>query len=326
MKVKALLRSVAAASALAAISAIASEPARAQAYPSQDIRFVCVFPAGSGADVYVRFFAEQVKKVSGKTIIVENKPGAAGLVGIEYTARAKPDGHTILVHGASGVINIPALYKNPPIDVLKDIEVVAPLLTQPWMILVDAKSPYQNMKQLTEAMLKKGDKSSYSVAATSGTIMGELYKAATGVKSIEVNYKTAGDSWNDMIAGRTDWGAHDPVASIAEARKGTMRILAISPAKRSQSLPDIPTMTEQGIPMDVTLWWAAMVPPGVPAPVKAQIAAWFAKAVASPETKTFLAQFGADPLTETIEASHERYRKGVDQWKEWVKIGKIQPQ
>jgi tripartite-type tricarboxylate transporter receptor subunit TctC len=285
-----------------------------------------VFPAGSGADVYVRFFADQVKKVSGKTVIVENKSGAAGLVGIEYTARAKPDGYTILVHGATGVVNIPALYKNPPIDVTKDLEIVSSILRQPWMIIVDSKSPYQNIKQLTEAMLKKGDKSSYSVAATAGTVMGELYKAATGIKSVEVNYKTAQDSWNDMAAGRTDWGAHDPVASLAELRKGTMRILAVSTGQRVDSQPDIPTMTEQGVPMDMTLWWAAMVPAGVPEATKAQIREWFVKAVQDPETKKFVNQFGGDPLLEPVEESNKRWTRNIDEWKQWAKLAKIDPQ
>jgi len=323
MKLTSLLRSVAAAAVLAVG---ASGQLQAQAYPTQDIRLICVFPAGSGADVYVRFFADQLKKVSGKNVIVDNKPGAAGLVGIEYTARAKPDGHTILVHGATGVVNIPALYKNPPIDVLKDIDVVAPILIQPWMIIVPANSPYQNIKQLTDAMLKKGDKSSYSVAATVGTVMAEIYKRATGVKSVEINYKTAQDSWNDMLSGRVDWGSHDPVAAIAEQRKGTMRILGVSTGKRVESQPDLPTMTEQGVAMDMTLWWAAMLPAGVPAPIKAQIHDWFTKAVEDPETKKFLNQFGADPLVEPVAASKARYEKGVAEWKEWGKIAKIEPQ
>ena len=326
MKLTSLLRTAAAAGVLALGAALAPQGALAQAYPTQDIRLICVFPAGSGADVYVRFFERKLREVSGKNVITENKSGAAGLVGIEYAARSKPDGHTMLIHGATGVMNIPALFKTPPIDVVKDIEVVAPLLRQPWMIIVDAKSPYQNIQQLTDAMKKKGDKSSYSYAATAGLVMGELYKTATGVKSVDIAYKTASDSWNDMFAGRVDWGAHDPVASLAEQRKGTMRILAVSTGKRVDSQPDIPTMTEQGVPMDMTFWWAVMMPSGVPEPIKAQIREWFAKVVADPETKKFLNQFGGDPLMEPVDELKARYLKGVEQWKEWAKIAKIEPQ
>jgi len=326
MKLTSFVRSAVMASALALGATLAPHGALAQAYPTNDIRFVCVFPAGSGADVYVRFFAEQVKKVSGKNIIVENKPGAAGLVGIEYTARSKPDGHTILVHGATGVMNMPALFKNPPIDVTKDIEIVAPILVQPWMIIVPANSPYQNIQELTAAMKKKGDKASYSYAATSGQVMGELYKAKAGLNAVEVSYKTAQDSWNDMLSGRVDYGAHDPVASLAEQRKGTFRILAVSTGKRVESQPQIPTMREQGVDMDITLWWAAMIPPGVPAPIKATIHEWFTKAVQDPETKKFVNQFGGDPLVEPVEASNARFKKGIEEWREWVKIAKIEPQ
>lgn len=320
MKLRTLL--LAAGAALTLMTGAAS----AQSYPSQDIRFVCVFPAGSGADVYVRFFADQIAKVSGHTVIVENKAGAAGLVGIQYVKQAKPDGYTVLVHGATGVVNLPALFKDPQVDPLTDIEVVAPILRQPWMIIVPKDSPYQNMKQLTEAMLKKGDKSSYSDAATSGTVMAELYKAATGVKSVEVNYKTAQDSWNDMISGRVEWGAHDPVASLAEARKGTFRILAVSTPERVKSQPDLPTMTEQGFAMDLTIWWGLMVPKGTPQAVKDKLREWAEKATKAPETEKFLAQFGADPVWESAEATKKRYLANIPEWKEYVKIAKIDPQ
>jgi tripartite-type tricarboxylate transporter receptor subunit TctC len=129
-----------------------------------------------------------------------------------------------------------------------------------------------------------------------------------------------------MFAGRTDYGAHDPVASLAELRKGTMRILAVSTGKRVDSQPDIPTMTEQGVPMDMTLWWAAMVPAGVPAPVKAQIRDWFVKAVSDPETKKFVNQFGGDPLVEPVEESNKRWARNIEEWKQWAKLAKIEPQ
>src|SRR5262249_57823267 len=117
--------------------------AQAQQYPSQDIHFICAFPPGSGADVLVRYFADKVRPLTGKNVIAENRWGAGGNIAIEYVARAKPDGYTVFVHGASGVAASMSLFKNPPVDVGKTIQIASTINRQPFMVLVDAKSPYQ---------------------------------------------------------------------------------------------------------------------------------------------------------------------------------------
>jgi len=310
---------------LAAFAAFVPD-VRAQAYPARDIRFVCAFPPGSGADVLVRYFANAVQKVSGNTVIVENKSGAAGLIAAEYVARSRPDGYTVFVHAGSGVSNIPALYKKPPIDASKAMEVAATINRQPFMIVVDPKSPYKTLAQLTEAMKKKGDKATYGTSATTGTVVGEIYKARTGIKAVEVNYKTASDSLNDQQSGRLDFASMDPQYSLAQMREGRLRILGVSTAQRLQANPDIPTMKEQGVDMDVTGWFAAMVPAGTPLAVKQKLHDWFVKVVSTPETKAFLNQFGGDPLIETMEQGQARLVRDIDNWKEYARIARIVPQ
>ena len=315
-----------AAAVVAAVAALTTTLAEAQAYPSREIRFICAFPAGSGADVLVRYFADAVQKLSGNTIIVENKSGAAGLIATEYVARSRPDGYTVFVHAGSAVSNIPALYKKPPIDVSRALEVVGTINRQPFMIAVDAKSPYKTLAQLTAALKKKGDKATYGASATTGTVMAEIYKARTGIKAVEVNYKTAGDSLNDQLSGRLDFTAVDPVYAIAQQNEGRLRLLAVSTGERLQANPNIPTMKEQGVDMDVTGWWAAMVPAGTPPAVKAKLYEWFHKSVSSPETKAFLNKFGGDPLIETPEQAQARLLRDIAVWKEYAKIAKIVPQ
>jgi len=300
--------------------------AQAQAYPTHEIRFVCAFPPGSGADVLVRYFANEVQKVSGNTIIVENKSGAAGLIAAEYVARSKPDGYTVFVHAGSGVANIPALYKKPPIDAAKAIEVVATINRQPFMIMVDAKSPYKTLAQLTEAMKKKGAKATYGTAATTGTVVAEIYKARTGIKAVEVNYKTGSDSLNDQLSGRLDFTSQDPQYAMSMHREGKLRILGVSTAERLQANAALPTMKEQGVDMDVVGWFAAMVPTGTPAPAKAKLHEWFVKVVSTPETKNFLNQFGGDPMIETMEQGQARLLRDIDAWKEYARIARIVPQ
>lgn len=322
-----ILKKTLGAALLGAASLLAVQTnAHAQAFPTQDIRFVCAFPPGSGADVIVRYFANAVGKISGHTIVVENKPGAAGLIATEYVVRSKPDGHTIFVHAGSAVSNIPALYAKPPFDARKALEVAATINRQPFMILVDAKSPYQTLDELTAAMKKKGDKASYATAATTGTVMGEIYKARTGITAVEVNYKTAPDSINDILSGRIDYAAHDPVFALAQQREGRLRILGVSTGERLAANPEMKTMKEQGVDMDLTGWWAAMVPIGTDKAAKAKITEWFQKAVAMPETKEFLNRFGGDQLQESPEEADKRLLRDIDLWIEYAKIAKIVPQ
>jgi tripartite-type tricarboxylate transporter receptor subunit TctC len=313
-----------AAAALAAITLVGA--AQAQTYPSQDIRLVCAFPAGSGADVLVRYFAEKLRPISGRTVIVENKAGAQGSIAVEYSARSKPDGHTVFVHAATAVAANMHLLKNPPVDVGKSIQVAATINRQPFMLVVDAKSPYKTVAELTAAMKAKGDKATYATAAPTGIIMGEIYKNATGIQAVEVNYKTAPDSLNEITSGKVDFGMHDPVFSLAQQREGRLRILAVSTGKRLQASADLPTMAESGVPMDLTGWWAAMVPTGTPQPVIDQIHKWFVEIVSSDETRAFLNKFGGDPNIMSPAEAQKVFLEDIKNWGDYVKMAKIQPQ
>jgi tripartite-type tricarboxylate transporter receptor subunit TctC len=322
-----LLRRNGAALALALAAGLGAMAGNAQAqdYPTQDIRFICAFPPGSGADVLVRYFAEKLRPIVNRTVIVDNKAGAGGNIATEYTAKAKPDGHTIFVHAGSAVAASMHLFKNPPIDVGKALRVAATINRQPWMLLVDAKSPYKTVADLTAAMKAKGDKANYATAAPTGRIMGEIYKNATAIAAVEVNYKSAPDSLNELTSGKLDYGLHDPVFSLSQQREGRLRILAVSTATRLAASADLPTMTELGIPMDLTGWWAAMVPTGTPKPVIDKIHQWFVQMVSSEETKKFLNSFGGDPFINTPEQAQQIFEKTIKDWGDYVRLAKIEP-
>ncbi len=313
---------------LALAAALAAMPvgARAQTYPTQDIRLICAFPPGSGADVLVRYFADKLRPIANRTVIVENKSGAGGNIATEYVARAKADGHTIYVHAATAVAANQHLFKKPPVDAAKAIQIAASINRQPFMLVVDAKSPYKTVAELTEAMKKKGDKATYATAAPTGAIMGEIYKDVTKITAVEVSYKTAPDSLNEMLSGKVDYGMHDPVFSLAQQREGRLRILAVSTATRLQANPDMPTMTESGVPMDLTGWWAAMLPAGTPQPIIDKVNQWFTEIVKTDETTKFLNSFGGDPFINTPAAGQALFLKAIKDWGDYVRIAKIVPQ
>jgi len=301
--------------------------AYAQSYPSADIHFVTGFPPGSGADVITRFFAEKLRPVAGRTILVENKVGASGAIAIEYAAKSKPDGYTILFNAGSATAASMHLMKSPPVDVLKAFEIAATINRQAFMLVVDAKSPYRSVPELTAAMKQKGEKASYATAAPSGIVMGEMYKAITGVKAVEVRYKDAVGSLNELLDGKLDYGMHDPVFSLAQAREGRLRILAHSSGQRLNAIPDVPTMAESGVPgMDLTSWWALHVPAGTPKPVILALNGWMKQVLEMEDTKKFLNQFGGDPFISTPEQGQALFIKDEKNWGDYVRLAKIDPQ
>jgi tripartite-type tricarboxylate transporter receptor subunit TctC len=295
----------------------------AQDYPSQDIRMICGFSAGSGADIFVRYFAEKLRPIAGRTIIVENKIGANSNVATEYVARSKPDGHVLYPFAGTTVAASMHLFKTPPVDVGKALRVAATTSNLAFMLTVNAKSPYKTVADLTAAMKQKGDKASYATTANPGVIMGAIYKNTAGLQAIDVPYRTAPDSLNEMLSGRIDYGLHDPIFALAQVREGRLRALAVSTARRLQSQPDIPTMTESGIPMDLSLWWGVLVPAATPDPIVNKINGWFAQILKTDETRKFLADSGADPMITTPEKAQEMFLIAIKEWGEYVRMAKI---
>jgi tripartite-type tricarboxylate transporter receptor subunit TctC len=159
------------------------------------------------------------------------------------------------------------LFKNPPVDVGKAIRVAATTSNLAFMLVVDAKSPHKSVAELTAAVKQKGSRASYAVAANPGRIMGAIYKDKAALEAVEVQYRTAPDSLNEMANGKLDYGLHDPIFALGQQREGRLRVLAVSTDKRLQAAPELPTMTESGVPMNLDLWWGVMVPIATPKPI-----------------------------------------------------------
>jgi len=315
----------AAALGVAATSSLA-RPALAQQWPTQDLRFICGYAPGSGADLIVRHFSERVRKLSNANVIVENRTGAGGDLATEYVARAKPDGYTILIHGAGAVAGIMSLRKNPPIDTSKTLQMAATTHRQCFMVVVDTKSPYQTLDDLTKAMLAKGDKASYGTNAIDGTVIGEIYKNVTGIKAQEVPYRVATDTLNDLSSGALDFCIHNPQLALSQHRENRLRILGIGANKRMISHPEFPTMTELGVPMNIQGWWCASVPTGSPTAAINLINKWFVEIVNTEDTKKFLTDIGGDPLSLSPADTQALFMTEIENWREKIRIAKITPQ
>lgn len=307
-------------------SAVTSQTARAEDYPSQDIHFIVGFAPGSGPDVIARFVSEKMRVRLNRTIIVENKVGAGGNIASEYVARSKPDGYTIYITGGSALAASPYLMKNPPFDVLKSFDIVATLSIQPTLMVVGANSPAKSLGDLTKILKEKGDKASYGTAFPSARVLGALYKKKEGLKTVEVQYRTSKDWLNDLNRGDVDFAIIDAVSGVGLAKQGSLRIIAGSADQRSSSLPDLPTMKESGVDISVPGWWAAFTPVAVPQPVINKLHDDFSAVVSSEDGKTFFHKLANDPYVTTLNQAKQIYLNEYKSWGGYVRDANIEPQ
>jgi tripartite-type tricarboxylate transporter receptor subunit TctC len=205
--------------------------------------------------------------------------------------------------------------------------VAATINRQPFMVAVPTQSPYRALAELTEGMKRKGDKASYMQSNVTGKVMGELYKLATGIKAVDVPYRTANESLNDFASGALDFGMVDPVFALVQEREGRIRNLAVSTAQRMQAVPHLPTMVELGFPsIHITGWFAAMVPAATPRPIIDRINKWFIEAVGTEEAKQFLNQYGGDPYLTTPDEAQAALVQDINDWEGYVRAARVEPQ
>jgi len=285
-----------------------------------EIRFVCGYPAGSGADAIVRFVAEHLRPRFETPVIVENRAGAFTNIAAEYVMRAKPDGHTIFVNGGSTVPANLFLLANPTVDPATAFQMVATLNRQPTMIAVSTTRPWTTLAELTAALKEKGSAASYGTTFTTAKAVAGIYKQAAGVPdAVEINYKTSNDTRTDLLRGALDFVVTDPVFAMREEGAGTIRILGITAGERLKARPDLPTLKEQGVPIDMTGWWGVMVPKATPRDLVDRMNGWINRVVEGDEAKRFFNNFGSDPWTSTPDEAQAAMLKEIAVWGEIVR-------
>ncbi len=283
--------------ALLLVAALAT-PTRAQDYPTKDIRIVIGFGAGTGVDVIARFFATKLQTLAGKPVIVENKVGALGNIGAESVARARPDGYTLLIApGNSTMASNPHLFKQLPFDPINDFTPVTTLLRLAFTFCVAPNSPIKSMPELIALLKTKGDKASYGVSGPFQTVSGHLFKTLTGTTATAVRYRSTPDIHRDLLAGLLDYMIADAPYTLAPAKEGRLRLLAVASAERSSVAPELPGMREAGIEgFDLSSWFAAWLPAKAPPAVVAKLSEWFNTILMHDDNKEFIRSIGAEPF------------------------------
>ena len=311
--------------ALAVAVPVFQSPAHPQDYPAREIRSICNFAPGSGADIIVRYYSEQLAKLAGKPVVVENKPGAQGTIATAFVAKSAPDGYTIHITPASSTLaTAPHIFKQLPFDPIKDLAPVTTINSLTFVVAVDAAKPIESIQQLIQALKQKPGHGFYGTQSNSGQVAAELLKSKTGLNTVYVPFKVTGDAFTNLLAGQIDFMSVDSTWAKGQPK---VRILAVTAAKRSPTLPEIPTLAVAGVDgIDVAPWWGVVVPAGTPRPIIEKLAGWFNQITASEETTRFLARAALDPFPGSPEQMAQLLKTEIDRWGGFVKLAKIQPQ
>jgi tripartite-type tricarboxylate transporter receptor subunit TctC len=310
------------------IAGAVSTVVMAQEYPAREIRSLCNFAPGSGADIVVRFYSDKLSKLAGKPVIVENKPGANGAIATADLARSKPDGYSIMITPASSTIAAaPHLFKNLPFDTTKDFTAVTTIATLSFVLMVDASKPIKNVKELIAHLKTRPNNGFYGTSNNTGVIAAELFKQAAGLSTTYAPYKQNTQALTDLLQGTVDFLSYDATWAAGQVKGGRVRVLAATANKRSVAFPDIPTLGELGLGKnDVTAWWGVVVPAGTPRPIVDKLAGWFNQITNEDDTKQFLARAAFDPFPGSPDQMAALIKSDAARWKGYVELAKIEPQ
>jgi tripartite-type tricarboxylate transporter receptor subunit TctC len=301
----------------AAVSALLPELAFAQNWPARPIRMIVPFPPGGGTDVISRQLAERITNATGWAIVIENRAGAGGNIGLESVAKAESDGYTIGMGQAANLAINPSLYPKMPYDPMKDFALISLVATQALVAVVSAKSPYRTLGELiTSAKAKPGTVTvAHTGNGTVGHLAGEVFARQAGIKVLIVPYKGAAQVVTDILGGQVDLLFGNPLAVMPLASAGLLRPIAVTSLRRLAALPEVPTVEESGYRgFEATNWSGLVAPAKTSDAVVARLNAEVIAALGRPEMVGKLAVDSSEPLPSSPERFAEFLRAEHAKW------------
>lgn len=296
------MKFVAKLTALAAVIAAASGPALA-AYPERPIQLIVPQSAGGGADILARTIAAKLSQSLGKQVVVDNRPGAAGIIGTQAVAQAAPDGYTLLMGAISTHSMNPGLYKaRLPYDPVKNFAPITVVASAPLLVVVNPSVPANSVQELIALAKAKPGKLNFSSAGSGNSthLAGELFKLSAKVDMVHVPYKGATPAETGLMAGEVSVMFSSILSALPHSKGGKMKALAVTSAKRSPEAPELPTVAESGLPgFEVNPWYGLFAPAGTPPEVVDKLQQEVARIVHMPDVKKRFASLGAEPVGNT---------------------------
>ena len=313
---------------IVAMLAASTLQAFAQNFPTKPVHVVITFPPGSATDIVGRLVAQKLSDLWGQPVVAENRGGAGGSIGSAVVAKTAPDGYNLLINSNAHAVN-PAIYAKLPYDTQKDFVDIVPLSGAPNVFVVPVSSKFKSLADfVAEAKANPGKLNFAHAGVGSGTHLNtEKFKLAAGIDFVQVPYKGTQEIFTDLISGRVDsyFSPMSPV--IPQVRDGKLRALAVSSAKRSGRLPEVPTVAESGHPgFEFTLWFGIWGPAGIPADVVAKINRDVNSVLATADVRERLAKLGNDPMNMNPAEFREYVRREIEEYARIIKAAGIKQQ
>jgi tripartite-type tricarboxylate transporter receptor subunit TctC len=309
--------------ALALFSATAN--AADTAFPTKPVRCIVPFAPGGGADGIGRLIQSAAGSALGQSFVIDNRPGASGVIGSEIAAQSSPDGYTVLLITTTHTVN-PSLIAKLPYDTARDFAPVTLLASQPNIFVVNAATPVRSVAELIALAKAKPGALTFASGSTGSSphLTGELFSIIAGVKMVHVPYKSTGPAIIDLLGGHVDMIFTGPLDVVAHIKSGRLRALGVTSARRSPVLPDVPTMAEAGLKgIESGTWYGVLVPARTPADVVAVLNAAFVSVMQSPQTTARLLEFGVTPSGQGPAQFGPFVRAEIAKWSRVVRDGNL---
>jgi tripartite-type tricarboxylate transporter receptor subunit TctC len=311
--------------AIALSLAVTGSSAMAQAYPSKPISLVVPFPTGGTTDVLARALADKLSQTLGQPVIVESKPGAGATIGADYVAKAKPDGHTLLMGAVHHTI-ASSVYKKLPYDFSKDLAPVTTVALVPNVLVVNASTPVKNVGELIAMIKPSPGKFAYGSNGngTAQHLIGTQFQNLTGTELIHTPYKGSGPLTTDLLGGQILMSFDTITPVLPHIKASKLRPLAVTTAKRSAALPDVPTLEEVGLKgFNIGTWFGVLAPVATPKDILTRLNTEMVKIIQSPEFKAKMADIGAEPIGNTNAQMAQQIASETEKFGKLVKDAKV---
>lgn len=293
-------------------------------FPNKPIRIIVGFAAGGGSDVLARIVGTGMSEALGRPVIVENKPGAQGIIGVEFVMKSAPDGYTVLMGPIGPMAMNPAIYAKLPYSPLRDFVPITMIGSYPLVLLVSASAPIRSVGDLVEFAKARPKDVNYASNASLYQLASELFKQKTGTQFVHIPYKSSGESMNALMAGQVTMAMMDPPTAMGPLKSEKVRALAVTSAARYSAWPGVPSMAELGISdLEVMIWSGFFVPAGTPPAIVKKLEVEIARTLKLPDIRKRLNTMGVDPIGNTSEEFGRIVASDIARWTAVAKAANI---
>lgn len=301
--------------------------AAAQTYPARPIKVIVPFSAGSGTDVLAREVTARMAETWGQPVVVDNRPGASGMLAASAAAKSPADGYTLFFTSNTTQVSNPSLFVSLPYDPVKDFVPVAPMATAANLLVVSPSIGVSSVKELIQLAKSQPGKLSFAVGSGLSRVNGEMFKSMAALDIVPIAYKGNPQGVNDLLGGHVQLMFTDPVTALAHIKAGKLKALGTTGSKRSALLPDAPTVAEAGVPgYELTGWLAVFAPTGTPEAVVNKLNLEITRILKLPDVHARLQQQGLDPFTGTAAQLGDLVRSELPKWARIIKEAGIKPE